>query len=972
MRIAARREAKKIPPFDLYRQQPVPGDFIERDMNAQYILNKCRLSTLGIPSMTTGDGNCLFNAVSIALTGSEDRAAELRLRTSVEMALNADSYTCHPDYDLLMTHSPSFNTSMQDCCTEGAYSSIWTIMALSSVVGLPIKSVYPPMNGPQCKAHQALSKTFATEDNAHLEPVNVLWSRMGPWRPPNWTGNHFVPVLKQKEQPPRTETTYEKRQQTINTPIVETKSQLIATPGNKRFQPSEISTPKNSFLIRDILGNDIRITPMTTKAHTAEEPSENSTNNVDPEITPMTTKSHTAEEPSENSTNNVYSETCLDDTSTINENVGLQSSSTSINTNHNSSVDSELYDSTISEKSKTLPVPENVKPLPQGRWHKAEDIYKLLKEKTYLHSDVPPGNKSDCFMLVENGRNAERVKQNKKCEFFDDCGVWATQKGNTVKSYYHLVNENLAYCELKKEELCVRKRNNGKTSWVPLDPQPRPENVVVLSRYYATLKADPTFQKRVTFVYKAAKESLSNVALYEYQGIQPNQNKFRRTNPKTVDKIKEKVLKFDKIPREIFADIKREDSLNCARDFAVVKNIKYEEKRKEKQSRSNRVNIADEILDVLGMVNDHPFVQTIIHNKDQVPNIILYTEEQILDLKHFIKNAKNQQIGIDRTFNLGNYYVTTLVYKNQRIIRKPTQSTEELEEHPIFLGPVMLHKDATYKTYKAFLEHVKTELESEVGAVELRLSQNMEFGTDDEKALTKAIDHVFPSATRLLCTKHLKDNVKHYLQNNVGMEKSLRENVMSKIFGEDGITDANCTIDFESRSEDLKVSMHKDFPRFENYFEKNLKDRLKQYVFEPCRDDSVKRNWTNNNAESINNILKLAVDWKPRGARELIEKIYTVTELHFLDYRSALHNDGNYRLTKAESQYLVSDSLWRCKSKAERNDLFINFLKDSKKRKRKYIESSDGKFTVVAKAQTKATKASQRKRPRNERASSKR
>ena len=174
MRIAARREAKKIPPFDLYRQQPVPGDFIERDMNAQYILNKCRLSTLGIPSMTTGDGNCLFNAVSIALTGSEDRAAELRLRTSVEMALNADSYTCHPDYDLLMTHSPSFNTSMQDCCMEGAYSSIWTIMALSSVVGLPIKSVYPPMNGPQCKAHQALSKTFATEDNAHLEPVNVL------------------------------------------------------------------------------------------------------------------------------------------------------------------------------------------------------------------------------------------------------------------------------------------------------------------------------------------------------------------------------------------------------------------------------------------------------------------------------------------------------------------------------------------------------------------------------------------------------------------------------------------------------------------------------------------------------------------------------------------------------------------------------------------------------------------------------
>ena len=126
-------------------------------------------------------------------------------------------------------------------------------------------------------------------------------------------------------------------------------------------------------------------------------------------------------------------------------------------------------------------------------------------------------------------------------------------------------------------------------------------------------------------------------------------------------------------------------------------------------------------------------MQTIIPNEDQVPNIILYTNEQILDLKHFVKYAKNQQIGIDRTFNLGRYYVTTLVYKNQRIIRKPSKNN--IEEHPIFMGPVMLHKDATFKTYKSFLEHIAIETDNEVGAVELRLSEDI--GTDDEKALTK-------------------------------------------------------------------------------------------------------------------------------------------------------------------------------------------------------------------------------------------
>ena len=129
---------------------------------------------------------------------------------------------------------------------------------------------------------------------------------------------------------------------------------------------------------------------------------------------------------------------------------------------------------------------------------------------------------------------------------------------------------------------------------------------------------------------------------------------------------------------------------------------------------------------------------------------------------------------------------------------------------------------------------------------------------------------------------------------------------MSRIFGRDGTTDANSTIDFESRSEDLKQSMHENYLRFETCFDKYLKDRLKQYVFEPCKEDSVRKNWTNNNAESINNIFKLAVDWKPQGARELIEKIYSVTELHFLDYRSALHDDENYRCTKANSQYRVA------------------------------------------------------------------
>ena len=118
--------------------------------------------------------------------------------------------------------------------------------------------------------------------------------------------------------------------------------------------------------------------------------------------------------------------------------------------------------------------------------------------------------------------------------------------------------------------------------------------------------------------------------------------------------------------------------------------------------------------------------------------------------------------------------------------------------------------------------------------------------------------------------------------------------------------------------------------------------------------EPAKRHWTNNNVESINNILKLSVDWKPQGVKEMIEKIYKVTELYFLDNRSALHNDGNYRLTKAESPHRVRvvNLLMR------KRNCFSNFLNVINTVKRKYVESRVEKFSVVAKSQTKATKAS--------------
>ena len=582
--------------------------------------------------------------------------------------------------------------------------------------------------------------------------------------------------------------------------------------------------------------------------------------------------------------------------------------------------ESSVEDFTTTE----LPVPPTAKPLRQGRWLSKEELYQLVIEPNEVVEVVPPGDKSNCYLSVDNERNMKRLSASttKKCDFFDDCGTWDREKGNTVKTTYVVTDDSLRHVELKNNLYSTKMRQQKKVVWVPLDPQPESQNVVTISRYYATSKTDPSFEKRVSYFVRKTDTSLGNVAVYEYRGIQPKRNDphgnaktnegFVRTNPKTFDQIQAKI-KTNKKPREIFAELKQNDSLTCARDFDVIRSKKHNDKKKENRTVTSKTNIADEILQVIGMINSHPYVQTIVHNKDMVPAIICYTKEQMTDLKNFLTNKKEDPLGIDRTFNLGSFYVTTIVYKNQRIVRKETR-----DEHPIFLGPVLLHKEATYKVCKTFLEHVSTELDNGIDSVELRISDHMEFGSDDEKALTKAIDHVFPQAKRYLCTKHLKDNLKNYCQNKVGMPKKDREEIMTQIFGDAGLAEANTTVDFLQTAEQIDNSTREKYPVFAKYFESNLKARLQNYVFRPNRSRDSSKQWTNNNAESLNNILKLSTSWRPKSTHELIEKLYQVTHLHFMDYRSAMHSTGNYRLCTNEKHYLVDDALWRCKTEEDK------------------------------------------------------
>ena len=49
--------------------------------------------------------------------------------------------------------------------TDGAYMSVWNMIALSTIVGNPVESIYLAMNGEKDKIPFFLNKVFSTDEN---------------------------------------------------------------------------------------------------------------------------------------------------------------------------------------------------------------------------------------------------------------------------------------------------------------------------------------------------------------------------------------------------------------------------------------------------------------------------------------------------------------------------------------------------------------------------------------------------------------------------------------------------------------------------------------------------------------------------------------------------------------------------------------------------------------------------------------
>ena len=362
----------------------------------------------------------------------------------------------------------------------------------------------------------------------------------------------------------------------------------------------------------------------------------------------------------------------------------------------------------------------------------------------------------------------------------------------------------------------------------------------------------------------------------------------------------------------------------CASDPCSLPRSEQQVADVRRQERRSNSSSSDELGEIMqqAYLEDHrnQFIREMKILRE--PAIVVANNRQMDDLIRFSTNISNFGIvTIDSTFSLGEFDVTVTTH------RQLTLESRRTLEHPVFIGPVMVHYKKSFSTYLFFastLLGIKPNLKS--------------FGTDGEEALFDAFQHVYPNAIHLLCTLHMKRNVKAKLQ-ELSVGEHIQHVVISDIFGKqvssehvEGLIDSNEEQQFEeglqalsTKWESFDTASRGNGPMhsFVVWFQKYKADLIKKKMLKPVRSGAglgdPPLQFTTNASESMNAVLKRKVDYKKNELPEFLKQLKNVIDEQQHELERAIINKGKYRLIVEFRKLEIREDHWFLKmSKSQR------------------------------------------------------
>jgi len=168
--------------------------------------------------------------------------------------------------------------------------------------------------------------------------------------------------------------------------------------------------------------------------------------------------------------------------------------------------------------------PLGLYPLPRPDGLTTEEVIQLLhspSDDVVVVPCIPKGPKNNVYCLMDNHENQKREARGQNSAFSDDCGAWQTSKSKSSISPYVSDGQNglkRTFWVASQQAYCSEMRAVGKRIYIPMDPQPSPDTVIKIKRYYVTLAASNEYRRRITTLVESNVMAEHCVAIIEYFG----------------------------------------------------------------------------------------------------------------------------------------------------------------------------------------------------------------------------------------------------------------------------------------------------------------------------------------------------------------------------------------------------------------------------------------------------------------------
>ncbi len=348
----------------------------------------------------------------------------------------------------------------------------------------------------------------------------------------------------------------------------------------------------------------------------------------------------------------------------------------------------------------------------------------------------------------------------------------------------------------------------------------------------------------------------------------------------------------------------------------IPKNYQQMRNHKRLLSMSDLFNSKDDYFDAIVNMHDGEFVRNITFHRNSVYSVC-FTDQSFHDLIRFCA-AGDSIMNVDTTFNLGEFYVTIVTYRNLTLIDPRT------EKNPVCMAAIMVHtrkeRDAYIHlahTLESYYDQNKRNFEASFRAIKRVI-------TDDDENIRGAFRMVIPKAEFYLCCNHLSKNFSRempkYIEN-----KDDRDEVLRIVFGTKGDRKESM-ISCKSKEEmcDLIKPVREKWAGFKNkhgksfeeYFMVNKFDKIYHFVIKPNKsaldlEKLVEEFLTTNDVESINHVVKEVKSDKVLYSFSKIHAFFRkLIDQQENDMIMALRQSGDYSISKEYSDMKITAEAW--------------------------------------------------------------